>query len=124
TPTHRISTISLHDALPISERPRNRVRRNAMKNKIRYAVVGLRYIAQTAVLPAFEQAANSVRSWDFLATLWQLAKLPPGLITLFKFLIDHPVCLLRPAVSTPADRGGGNQRSVTKVTALKIAPSS
>jgi len=95
-----------------------------MKNKIRYAVVGLRYIAQTAVLPAFEQAANSVRSWDFLATLWQLAKLPPGLITLFKFLIDHPVCLLRPAVFTPADRGGGNQRSVTKVTALKIAPSS
>ena len=78
-----------------------------MKNKIRYAVVGLRYIAQTAVLPAFEQAANSVRSWDFLATLWQLAKLPPGLITLFKFLIDHPVCLLRPAIFTPSTAGGG-----------------
>src|SRR5882762_3594296 len=30
-----------------------------MKNKIRYAVVGLGHIAQTAVLPAFEHAENS-----------------------------------------------------------------
>jgi hypothetical protein len=79
-----------------------------MKNKIRYAVVGLRYIAQTVVLPAFEQAANSVRSWDFLATLWQFVKTATGLDHPLQFLIDHPVCLLRPAVFTPADRGGGN----------------
>jgi predicted dehydrogenase len=30
-----------------------------MKKKIRYAVVGLGHIAQTAVLPAFEHAKNS-----------------------------------------------------------------
>ena len=30
-----------------------------MKQKIRYAVVGLGHIAQTAVLPAFEHAENS-----------------------------------------------------------------
>ena len=30
-----------------------------MKKKIRYAVVGLGHIAQTAVLPAFEHAENS-----------------------------------------------------------------
>src|SRR5947208_13693428 len=30
-----------------------------MNNKIRYAIVGLGHIAQTAVLPAFEHAENS-----------------------------------------------------------------
>jgi predicted dehydrogenase len=34
-------------------------RENAMKKQIRYAVVGLGHIAQTAVLPAFEHAENS-----------------------------------------------------------------
>jgi predicted dehydrogenase len=33
--------------------------RNIMKKKIRYAVVGLGHIAQTAVLPAFEHTENS-----------------------------------------------------------------
>jgi hypothetical protein len=32
---------------------------NVVKQKIRYAVVGLGHIAQTAVLPAFEHAENS-----------------------------------------------------------------
>src|SRR5216117_3517714 len=33
--------------------------RDIMKKKIRYAVVGLGHIAQTAVLPAFKHAENS-----------------------------------------------------------------
>jgi hypothetical protein len=33
--------------------------RNVMNKKIRYAIVGLGHIAQTAVLPAFKHAENS-----------------------------------------------------------------
>ena len=35
------------------------IHRDVVKKKIRYAVVGLGHIAQTAVLPAFKHAENS-----------------------------------------------------------------
>jgi hypothetical protein len=95
-----------------------------MKNKIRYAVVGLRYIAQTAVLPAFEQAANSVRSWDFLATLWQFVKTATEPDHSLQVFNQSSGLLASTGCFYSVERGGGNQRRVTKVMKLRIAPSS
>jgi predicted dehydrogenase len=47
-----------HADFPVRTSSRDQ-RENVMKKRIRYAVVGLGHIAQTAVLPAFEHAENS-----------------------------------------------------------------
>jgi predicted dehydrogenase len=47
-----------HADFPVRTSSRDQ-RENVMKKRIRYAVVGLEHIAQTAVLPAFEHAENS-----------------------------------------------------------------